>query len=203
MARATNVFTRESASAPASSAAFASGSIRATLGESFTIKGRRATLRTDPDHLGEQIRVARKKDPAVPGVGAGDVELVGGDALGVFEHPDDFDIIFDGVAEHVGEDRSGAAQFRQFIADEGADADILEPDGVEHAGLGFPDARRRVAVHRLAGKTLDHDAAESGQIHQIPQLDAVGVGAGGRQHRGFQRDAAQRSSQAGRHFVTE
>ncbi len=46
MASATKVFTSERASAPDSSAAFASGSMRATLGESFTISGRRAILRT-------------------------------------------------------------------------------------------------------------------------------------------------------------
>ena len=43
MASARNVFTSESASAPAASAARASGSMALTLGESLTISGRAAT----------------------------------------------------------------------------------------------------------------------------------------------------------------
>ncbi len=45
MASETNVFTRLMASAPACSAACASGSMRATLGDNLTIKGRRASGR--------------------------------------------------------------------------------------------------------------------------------------------------------------
>ena len=203
MASATNVFTRERASAPASAAAFASGSIRATLGESFTIRAAARSCARIPQPR-QAGRIAGKEDAAVLGIGTRDVELVGGDALGVFQHPDDFDVILDGVAEHVGEDRgAGAAQLGQLFGDKGPDADVLQADGVDHAGPGLPDTRRRVAVHGLAGETLDHDAPQSGQIDQILQFHTVGEGAGGGQHRGLKRNAAQRSSQAGRHFVTE
>jgi hypothetical protein len=46
MASAIKVLTSDMASAPLSSAARARGSIAATLGDSFTISGRRATGRT-------------------------------------------------------------------------------------------------------------------------------------------------------------
>ena len=48
MASATKVFTSEMASAPLCSAARASGSMAATLGDNFTISGRRATRFTAP-----------------------------------------------------------------------------------------------------------------------------------------------------------
>ena len=63
--------------------------------------------------------------------------------------------------------------------DEGAGADILQPDGVDHAGLGFPDSRRLVAVHRLPGEPFDDDGADILQIDDGSELDGVGECAGG------------------------
>jgi hypothetical protein len=40
-------------------------------------------------------------------IGAGDVELVGGDALGLIEPLDDRDVLADGVAEDVDDDLAG------------------------------------------------------------------------------------------------
>ncbi len=57
------------------------------------------------DHVGDQAGVAAELHAALLDVGAGDVEFVAGEAVGVFEDPDDFDVVFEGVAEDVGDDR--------------------------------------------------------------------------------------------------
>ena len=59
----------------------------------------------------------------------------------VFQHADHVHIIVDSVTEDIHQIRcphgfgaSGA------FSDEGVDADILQPDGVDHPRFGFPDA---------------------------------------------------------------
>ena len=97
------------------------------VGRKFHDQGPPSDLAHRSHNLGKQTRVARKEDPTVLGVGTRDVELVGGDAFGIFEHADDFEIVFDGVAEHVGEYRgAGRAQLGQLFGDESPDADVLQ-----------------------------------------------------------------------------
>ena len=60
-----------------------------TLGESLTISGRAETGLGPADQVFERARIGAKGHAAGVDVGAGDVELVGGDALGLVEALDD------------------------------------------------------------------------------------------------------------------
>ena len=58
-------------------------------------------------------------------------------------------------------------------------ADVLQADGIEHAGRGFPQARRRIADHGLFRQTLHHEAAELVEVDDIFEFDAVTKGSAG------------------------
>ena len=108
MARATNVLTSEMASAPASAAARARGSILETLGESLTMSGLRAARRAARDDFSEQRRIVREIDPAVRCVGAGNVEFVSADSFGILKGPQDLRVILDRIAENIRDDGRSA-----------------------------------------------------------------------------------------------
>ena len=103
MAMARKVLTRETASAPACSATEAISAMEVTLGESLTMIGRAALrdlARCKPlaccvDERGELDHVGAEGLASVFGVGAGGVDLVGGDAFGVVEAFDDSDVVLD------------------------------------------------------------------------------------------------------------
>jgi len=77
-------------------------------------------------------------------VGAGDVQLVGGDAFGLVEPLDDRNVLAHRVTEDVDDDVAArvSAERRQLAGDEVFDAHVLEADGVQHAGGGLDNARR-------------------------------------------------------------
>ena len=114
------------------------------------------------DELVEERGVRAEDHAAMAGVGAAGVELVHGDAGGVVEGADDFKAIFDGEAEDVGDDDDvfDVLELGEFFGDEGADAHVLEADGVDHAGGGFDDAGRGVSSHGLAGEALGDEGAD-------------------------------------------
>ena len=151
-------------------------------------------------HFAQQRGVAREVDAAVARVGAGDVQFVPGQPLVIVEHAHHFHVVFHLVAEHVGEDRRAqAGQRRQFVPDEGAHADILQADRVDHAAFALIHARRRIAFDGLARQALHHEAAQRVEIHQLFEFHSVSEGAAGRQHRVAQCDAAKRRPQVRRH----
>ena len=86
-----------------------------TLGESLTISGRWQTGFTVETTSSSSIGIGAEDDASGLGVGAGDVELVGGDAFGFVEDADDVAIVLAGVAEDVGDDR-GAVDLAQLRA---------------------------------------------------------------------------------------
>src|SRR5580704_10362870 len=66
-------------------------------------------------------------------VRAGDVQLIACQPVGVLQDADHLDIVLEGVAKDVGDDRRiEFSQYREFFGYEGSHAHILEPDGVEH-----------------------------------------------------------------------
>ena len=93
---------------------------------------------------------------------AGDVEFVGGDAFSLVEPLNDCDVLADGVAEDVDDDIAEriSEQRRELAGDEVVDADVLESDGVEHAGGGLNDARSGMAGHGLERDSLGDEAAD-------------------------------------------
>ena len=72
-----------------------------TLGESLTISGRRATRLRGSDDFIERAWIAAELQSSVGGVGAGDIQLIGGDALAVVEDFDGAFVVLAGVAKDV------------------------------------------------------------------------------------------------------
>jgi hypothetical protein len=134
-------------------------------------------------------------------VGAGDVQLVGRNALRLIEPLDDRDVLAHRIAEDVDDDIAAgiAAERRQLAADELLHAHILESDGVEHSGRGLDDARRGVAGHRLHRDALGDQAADPLQMHDLFKLDAIAEGAAGGNDRVGQLQAGQRHFHLGFH----
>ena len=117
------------------------------------------------------------------GIGAGNVELVARQPLVIFQHARHFHVVFRLVSENIGKDRR--PQFRQrgqFFGDEGAHSHVLQADGIDHAGLGFIDARRGVPFDGLARQALHHQAAQRVEIHLLLKLHSIAERAGGRDH---------------------
>ena len=133
------------------------------------------------DELVEEGRVGAEDHAAVAGVGAAGVELVHSDAGGVVEGVDDFEAVFDGEAEDIGDDDDVlyVLELGELFGDEGADAHVLETDGVDHAGGGFDDAGRWIASHRLAGEALGDEGSDVVEGDDVFELDAVAEGSAG------------------------
>ena len=79
--------------------------------------------------------------------------------------------------------RAALAEQRQLLADEPVHADALQADGVQHAGRGLGDARRRVPFALGQEQALDADAAERGEVDDLLVLEAVAEAAAGRDDR--------------------
>ena len=83
------------------------------------------------------------------------------------------------------------AELGQLLFEKRGSADILQADGVEHAGGGFPQARRRVADHGFAGETFDDESTQLVEVDDIFELDAVAEGSAGRDDWVLQLDASE------------
>src|ERR1700752_3616315 len=98
------------------------------------------------DHFVETAGIAAKLDAAVLSIGAGDIELVGGNAFALVENLNSVFIVFAGVSEDIGDDDCifDLAQLGQFIVHKSPGADVLQADRVQHSGGSFVQTRRRV-----------------------------------------------------------
>ena len=172
---------QDSASAPASSAARASTAMSVTLGESFGITGRRVALRTaattswvirgSPPKamppfftLGQEMLTSRPAMPAAPS------QTRATSAYSSTVSPQTLTRCTVSWRATRGSD----------VAHEGADADALQPDGVEETRGGLRDAGGGVAVPRLHVEALGDEPAEPGEVEEVLVLDAVAEGARGR-----------------------
>ena len=132
--------------------------------------------------LVEGARIAAELQPALGGVGAGNVEFVGGDAFAVVENLDGSLVVVAGVAEDIGENHDvlDLLESGQLFREKRGCADVLQADGVKHAGRGLPEARRRIARHGLAGQTFDHESTQLIEVNYIFEFDSVAEGSAGR-----------------------
>src|SRR5580692_393776 len=119
------------------------------------------------------------------GVGARYIQFVGSNAFSVVENLDGSFVAFARVAEHVCEynDVLNLPETRQLFFEERRGTDILQADGVEHSGGGFPQAWRRIADHRLARQAFDDEAAELVEMNDVFKLHSVAEGPAGRNDR--------------------
>ena len=63
--------------------------------------------------------------------------------------------------------------------DEGLDAVVVQPDGIEHAAGGFDGARRRIARPGLLGDRLGQNPAQPGDVDQSGHFPGVAERARG------------------------
>ena len=89
------------------------------------------------------------------------------------------------------------AQVWQLLVEKCSRADVLQADRVQHSGGGLPQARRRVADHRLSGQSLDHEAAEFAEVNHILELDSVAECAAAGDHGILQFDAGKAHAEVG------
>src|ERR1700690_1817150 len=184
---AMKVFTSEMASAPASWATCAIWPMRLS--------------QRSGDYFIERPGIAAELDAAVRGVGAGNIQLVSGNALAFVQDFQSMFVVFTGVAENIGDDHDvfDGAEFGKLVVHEGAGADVLQADGVQHSGGGFIQARRRVADQGLARKAFDHESAQPLQVDDVFKFHAVAEGAAGGEDRVLQRDSGETDAEIGGH----
>ena len=131
----------------------------------MTIRGRSVSLRHLCVDLGGCLRTGTEGDSPFFDVRAGDIDLDTADSCSAVQDLRHAPIFINGFAEDVGDHRNVIpSEKRQFLCDEGPDADVLESDGVEHPGRGLHDPRRRISGPSFKREPLDHDRPQSVQI---------------------------------------
>ena len=179
MAMPTKVFTSDTASAPASAAAAAMGTMFVTFGVSLAISGRGQTARTPATtRRVTSGSVAKSTPPETFGQERFNSSAARpGFFADLLRHRHEFMLRLAGdVGDDGGRQR---AQIRQMVSDEMIDAVVVETDGVEHARRRFDRARRRVADAWLCRHRLGNDAAQLGEIDDARHFARVAEGAGG------------------------
>ena len=145
-----------------------------TLGDNLTISGRLVARRAVLNLI-ERARIAAELQPAVRGIGTGNIQLVGRYALALIQNLDGVLVILTRVSKNIRHhhDIFHLPEVRKFFVEKGLGADVLQSDRVQHAGGSFPETRRRVANHRFPRESLHHESAQLGQVHYILKLDSV------------------------------
>jgi hypothetical protein len=127
---------------------------------------------------------------------AGDVEFVGGDSFRILKNPNHFGVLGDSLPEDIGDYKNPKlAELGQLVGYEGADADVLQPDGVEHAARGLAHARGGVPGFGLDREAFNDQCAEAAEVDQVGELDPVAEGATGGNDGVFEEKAADLNSE--------
>ena len=121
-------------------------------------------------------------------VGTGDIELDDAGQFLFIEQSGAFAVFLDGKAGDIRQHLSviDLFQFRQDLFLHLMDAGILQPDRIQHAGRRFRDARQRIAVARMQGRSLDRETAGEIDIEEIQIVHSVSESAAGRDQRVLQ-----------------
>ena len=178
-----SVFTSETASAPAPSAAAATAAgsrgVRRELHDQRLRRLRPHAL----DRQGGLGRV-RAHDQAGLHVRAGHVQLQHRDLVALAHRGHEVSELLAREAHHRDHERHRQArQLGQVRGEEALQALVRQPDRVDHPGGGLPEPRRRVALARLEGDRLrdegvEREPLEQGVAEGAPGGDGVeGAGA--------------------------
>ena len=136
--------------------------------------------------------------PALPDVGAGDVELEGGDPLPPAEELHDADVLVLRLAADVDDDRGlQPGEPGQDLFGEGLDADPLEADGVDEPARRLHEPRRRIALARAVVEALDDQAAERVEVEEGLELEPVAERAAGGEDRVAELQESQVDGEVG------
>ena len=159
-----------------------------------------------PNHLCCQGGVAPELHSAPLHVRTGDVQLIPRQPLGVFEGADHLYIVFEGVAEDVGDDgRIEFSQYREFFGDERPNPHVLESDGIEHPRGGLAQPGSGGTFDGFTGKALGDEASEPIQVNKMGEFEAVAERSAGPENRIPQAQRAnfyaEVNGASGAHFV--
>ena len=138
------VLTREMQSAPPFSAACALSAIALDIGRKLDDERRLdKALLGGARHLRDGLGADAERHAPAFYVGAGDIEL---DEIDEPVQPRaDLSIVLDGAARNIGEDARFTLQPGKVVFEEGIDAGILQPDGVQDDAAPLRDARHGVS----------------------------------------------------------
>ena len=111
---------------------------------------------------------------------------------------DDGYVVADLVAEDVGDAGSAGVrpEQRQLFLDEGANPDVLQSDGIDHAAGGLDQARSLVAGHRLQRQALGDKTADAVDGDNVFKFNPIAEGSAG----GNDRVAQQHTGEANAHI---
>ncbi len=184
IAMARNVFTSDTASAPASSAARAKDATSVTFGVSLGMTGSAVTLRTALTTACVPVRLQPNVIPPSLMFGQEMFSSSAATPSAVREDSRQLDVLVDRRAADVDDhDRAAIAQLGQLLPYEPVHADALEPDRVEHPRGRLDDARRRMPLALAEEQALDGDSAERREVDHVAVLDAVAETAARGNHR--------------------
>ena len=203
IAMARNVFTRLTASAPASAATRAMCAIEVTLGVSFTISGLAARCLGAAHQVLQRPRIRPKSHPAGVHVRARHVQLVGRNPVRFVQPLDHSDVLAHRVPEDIHNHLALRIPLhgRQLPRNKVLHAHVLQPDGVQHSCRRLHHARRGVARHRLQRDPLGDDSAQPLQRNNLFKFNAVAKRAAGGNHRIHQLHSGQRDFHVGFHLA--
>src|SRR5260221_7158219 len=89
-------------------------------------------------YLCSRSGVVPELKPSLLNVRAGNVQLIPGQPVGIFEDSYNLHVVFLAVTEDVGQHwYVELTQFWEFLRDESPNTDVLESHGVQHARRGF------------------------------------------------------------------
>src|SRR5581483_11080766 len=110
-------------------------------------------------------------------------------------------VVVDRAAEDVDDDGTMrmVTQRGKLLRDEALNADVLQADGVDHAGGGFNKTRGCVAGHRLRRDALSDEAADPFEVYDLLEFNAVAEGAAGGNYRADEAKAAKGDPHVGLH----
>ena len=126
-------------------------------------------------------------------IGTADVDLQHGDFRFLLQFFTALHIFVHGKSAHVGNDGllKTLSKLRYLFANYFLHARILKPDGIEHAPRAFCDARLRISIPFISGKSLDHHGSQHVDIIKISKLVSERKSTAGRDHRIFQFDISK------------
>ena len=90
-------------------------------------------------------------------------------------------VIFAGIAEYIRNDHRifDLAKPGKFLLQKSLGSNVLQADRVEHARRSLPQARRRIADHRLFRESLYDKAAQAVEMNYVFKLNPIAEGAAG------------------------
>ena len=158
--------------------------ISVTLGRQFDDQRPGRSCTDAINQLASRVLPRAEHHAALLGIGTGNVQFVGRDAVAVVQFLNDADIFVHGKSKNVDDNGTCVSpQVRHLLADEPIHAHVLETDRVQHAGRSREKAWRAVPFNGMERSALDGYSANPGKIDEAFKLLSVADCAAGKYDR--------------------